>query len=115
VPEQTNITYGTETIYPTSLKHFLKMKIKLAQVGRPKRQANRVLQWCGPGFHGYPTHFRKKRGNGWGTVLLMDGDGSLEQKGKCSKPDLPATTPAFFPTFSTGEIKKSAHRFYVLL
>ena len=34
--------------------------------------------WCRPGFHGYPTHFRKKRGNGWGTEVYSKCKNALE-------------------------------------
>ena len=35
-------------------------------------------EWCRPGFHWYPTHFRKKRGNGWGTGVYSKSENALE-------------------------------------
>jgi hypothetical protein len=35
------------------------------------------LEWCRPEFHWYPTHFRKKRGNGWGTEVYGKRENAL--------------------------------------
>jgi hypothetical protein len=35
-------------------------------------------EWCRPGFHWYPTHFRKKRGNGWGTEVYSKSEIALK-------------------------------------
>jgi glycerol-3-phosphate dehydrogenase subunit C len=32
-------------------------------------ELEQFAKWCRPGIHWYPTHFRKKRGNGWGTEV----------------------------------------------
>jgi hypothetical protein len=44
-------------------------------------------EWCRPGFHWYPTHFRKKRGNGWGTGVYNKSENALKscpnKKQKC--------------------------------
>jgi hypothetical protein len=34
-------------------------------------------EWCRPGFHWYPTHFRKKHGNGWGTEVYSKSEIAL--------------------------------------
>ena len=37
---------------------------------------------CRPGLHWYPTHFRNKRGNGWGTGVYSKSENALEGRGE---------------------------------
>jgi hypothetical protein len=34
-------------------------------------------KWCRPGIHWYPTHFRRRRGNGWGTEVYSKSENAL--------------------------------------
>jgi hypothetical protein len=44
-----------------------------------QRFLEHFLKWCRPESRWFPTHFRKKRGNGWGTEVYSKCENALER------------------------------------
>ena len=78
-----NINLTLKWLFPQEKATFHAAVVSICEV---KNALEHFWELCRPGLHWYPTHFRNKRGNGWGKGVYSKSENALRTVVVCAPP-----------------------------